>query len=203
MAKARSFWFSKKHVWYFGVVTLYYLFILDMLRFEKYVSVNNINLDWNVPVEAAETAACLIMVYSVFQLGNLCWKKTHQPQQNILIQIMRWMGLFQKFSMRRIKPFFSTGLMRSRVKGADLAKAPVLTFLDSHCECNVNWLEPLLAEVKKVMYMTSLQVFTVLACWMKREEGLLHPWVCVWATLWENLFWGFMSILMQNSLCIC
>ena len=58
-----------------------------------------------------------------------------------------YMAQYPKVKIVRVPE--RVGLIRARLVGARYVTAPVITYLDSHCECNEGWLEPLLDRIAK------------------------------------------------------
>ncbi|XP_059174599.1 polypeptide N-acetylgalactosaminyltransferase 11-like [Physella acuta] len=65
----------------------------------------------------------------------------------------------------KVKLFHTTerlGLIRARMYGAKQATAEILLFLDSHCEVNIGWLEPLLAPIHQDSLTVSVPIMDII-----------------------------------------
>ncbi|XP_051793950.1 polypeptide N-acetylgalactosaminyltransferase 10-like [Acanthochromis polyacanthus] len=66
-------------------------------------------------------------------------------KEHLKVALEEYMMRMPKVRILRTKK--REGLIRTRLLGAAAAKGEVITFLDSHCEANVNWLPPLLDRI--------------------------------------------------------
>uniref|UniRef100_A0A8C4NNT1 Polypeptide N-acetylgalactosaminyltransferase n=1 Tax=Dicentrarchus labrax TaxID=13489 RepID=A0A8C4NNT1_DICLA len=66
-------------------------------------------------------------------------------KEHLKVALEEYMMRMPKVRILRTKK--REGLIRTRLLGAAAAKGEVITFLDSHCEANANWLPPLLDRI--------------------------------------------------------
>ena len=79
------------------------------------------------------------------------------------------------------------GLIRAKVAAAEVAEGKVMVFLDSHCECNDGWLEPLLDRIKRNRRTVAMPIIDAIdyETWEWRT-GTLERGVFDWA---QHFFW--------------
>ncbi|EDO45830.1 predicted protein, partial [Nematostella vectensis] len=75
------------------------------------------------------------------------------------------------------------GLIRARLIGAKQAKGEVLVFLDSHCEANLGWLEPLLARIgenRSIVVTPDIEVIDLRTFGYTHEHGANNRGIFNW-----------------------
>ena len=65
--------------------------------------------------------------------------------ENLKKPLEEQVSQFEKVKVLRMPQ--REGLVRARLRGAEVSRGEVLTFLDSHCEATEGWLEPMLARI--------------------------------------------------------
>ncbi|XP_078252990.1 polypeptide N-acetylgalactosaminyltransferase-like 6 [Rhinoraja longicauda] len=104
-----------------------------------------------IPFHNEGWSSLLRTVYSVVNrspdqlVAEIILVDDYSDREHLKERLEEYMARFPKVRIIRTKK--REGLIRTRLLGASVAKGEVLTFLDSHCETNVNWLPPLLDQI--------------------------------------------------------
>ncbi|CAN7938759.1 unnamed protein product, partial [Ixodes hexagonus] len=81
-------------------------------------------------------------------LHELILVDDNSTQADLGLQLAEYVSSKLPAHVRLIRTRGREGLIRARMFGARNASGEVLVFLDSHCEVNVGWLEPLLERIR-------------------------------------------------------
>lgn len=65
-------------------------------------------------------------------------------------------------AVRLLRQRTRQGLIKARLRGAEIARAQVLTFLDAHVECTIGWLPPLLERIAQNRHTVPSPVIDVI-----------------------------------------
>ncbi|XP_033116252.1 N-acetylgalactosaminyltransferase 7-like [Anneissia japonica] len=82
------------------------------------------------------------LLQQVVMVDDFSEKEHLKSKLEEYIQLPRFLGKIKLVRTRERE-----GLIRARIIGAENSDAEVVVFLDAHCECGINWLPPLLAEI--------------------------------------------------------
>ncbi|XP_064469526.1 putative polypeptide N-acetylgalactosaminyltransferase 9 [Ornithodoros turicata] len=107
-------------------------------------------------------------------------------QSHLKMPLEDYMAQFIKVKIVRLGK--REGLIRARLAGAAASTAPVITFLDSHCECLDGWLEPLLDRIRRNSTRVVCPVIDVINDDTFEYHGRDSNWVNIGGFDWDLQF---------------